>query len=109
MRNYGIQQLDDMHQTTIASINDVIWLPDQCNHRVCVLSNDSQEFGLYIAFLASRDFNVRAAAGSRARDVAVMVNVGRGTALHIASIDVAESLSAVEREAFPATVRRTWR
>jgi len=51
-------------------------------------------------------FNVRAAAGSRARDVAVMVDVGRGTALHTASIDVAESLSAAEREAFPATIRR---
>ena len=49
-------------------------------------------------------FNVRAAAGSSARDVAVMADVGRGTGLHIALVAVAESLSAVEREAFPATL-----
>ena len=47
-----------------------------------------------------------AAAGSSARDVGVMIYVGRGTALHIASIAVAERLSDVEREAFPATLYR---
>jgi len=50
------------------------------------------------------NFGDRAATGSSARDVAVMADVGRGTALHIALVAVAESLSAVEREAFPATV-----
>jgi len=66
----------------------------------------TSEFGQYIAFLASRDFNVRAAAGSSARDVGVMADVGRGTGLHIALVAVAECLSAVEREAFPATLYR---
>ena len=35
-----------------------------------------------------------------------MADIGRGTALHIASIAVSESYSAVEREAFPATLYR---
>jgi len=45
-----------------------------------------------------------AATGSNARDVAVMADVGRGTALRIASVAVAESLASVEEEAFPVTV-----
>ena len=50
------------------------------------------------------NFGDSAATGSSARDVAVMADVGRGTGLHIALVAVGESLSAVQREAFPATL-----
>jgi len=49
-------------------------------------------------------FNVRTAAGSSARDVAVMADIGGHTALHTGSVAVGESLSGVEREPFPETL-----